>query len=157
MQADSGELQMPVPVRGRLMRFRLLAVCAGVLLPACLPGAAAAGDAGLFSADVEAPALRRPAPGLLRGGALPRGEARSGASGLASPRLEGRGRVAGVDLGRLSAARSEVARGRSHPIRLNLFADADFEAVFERTAPTASGYTLTGRLADDPLSTWFWR
>ena len=135
------------------MRFRLLAVCAGVLLPACLPGAAAAGDAGVFSADVEAPALRRPAPGLLRGGALPRGEARSGASGLASPRLEGRSRVAGVDLGRLSAARSEVARGRSHPIRLNLFADADFEAVLERTAPTASGYTLTGRLADDPLST----
>ena len=135
------------------MRIRLLAVCAGVLLPACLPGAAAAGDAGLFSADVEAPALRRPAPGLLRGGALPRGEARSGASGLASPRLEGRSRVAGVDLGRLSAARSEVARGRPHPIRLNLFADADFEAVFERTAPTASGYTLTGRLADDPLST----
>ncbi len=135
------------------MRFRLLAVCAGVLLPACLPGAAAARDAGLFSADVEAPALRRPAPGLLRGGALPRGEARSGASGLASPRLEGRGRVAGIDLGRLSAARSEVARGRPHPIRLNLFADADFEAVFERTAPTASGYTLTGRLADDPLST----
>ena len=38
-------------------------------------------------------------------------------------------------------------------MRLNLFADAEFEVVIERTEPTASGHTLTGRLADDPLST----
>ena len=136
------------------MRFRLLAVCAGALLLSCLPGVAA-GDAGLFSADAgAAPALRRPAPSLLHGHALPQGdEVRSGASGGASPRLGGRSRVARIDLGRLSAARSEVARGLPHPIRLNLFADADFDAVFERTSPTASGYALTGRLADDPLGT----
>ena len=64
-----------------------------------------------------------------------------------------RSRSARIDVGRLAVARLEVARGLPSNLRLNLFADAEFDAVFERTAPTASGYTLTGRLADEPLST----
>ena len=56
-------------------------------------------------------------------------------------------------MGQLEAARLSAERRRPHRLNLNLFADAEFEAEFERSAPTASGYTLTGRLADQPLST----
>ena len=134
------------------MALQRAALCATLLL-ACPPFVLAAADAGLFSADVEAVTLRPPAPGLLHGSAPPPIGGRERALGEAPLHGEGRSRIAGVDSGRLAAARAEVARGRPHHLRLNLFADADFGAVFERTAPTASGYTLTGRLEGDPLST----
>ena len=56
-------------------------------------------------------------------------------------------------MGQLEAARLSAEQRRPHRLNLNLFADAEFEAEFERSAPTASGYTLTGRLADEPMST----
>ena len=129
------------------------AFCLALLLALPSAGFGAAADAGLFSADVDAAALRPPAPGLLHGGTPPRIGAHERTLSEAPLHGEGRSRTADMDFGRLAAARSEVARGRPHPLRLNLFADADFGAVIERTAPTASGYTLTGRLADDPLGT----
>ena len=123
------------------------------LLLACLPGVAGASEgAGLFSADAGAeplrqPARRLPAEGFGAGGA-PHGSAfpEFPSSG------ELRSRSARMDLGRLSAARMEVEQGSPSRLSLNLFADAEFEAVIERTALTASGYTLTGRLADEPMS-----
>ena len=134
------------------MALQRAALCVSLLL-ACPPFVLAAADAGLFSADTEAAALRPPAPGLLHGGTPPRMGAHERTLGEAPPHPAGRSRIADMNFERLAAARSEVARGRPHPLRLNLFADADFDAVFERTSPTASGYTLTGRLADDPLGT----
>ena len=56
-------------------------------------------------------------------------------------------------MGQLEAARLDAEGRRPHRLNLNLFADAEFEAEFERSAATASGYTLTGRLAGQPLST----
>ena len=56
-------------------------------------------------------------------------------------------------MGRLEAARLDAEGRRPHRLNLNLFADAEFDAVFERSAATASGYTLTGRLVDEPMST----
>ena len=134
------------------MALQQAAFCATLLL-ACPPFVLAAADAGLFSADTEAVTLRPPAPGLLHGSAPPPIGGRERALGEAPLHGEGRSRIAGVDSRRLAAARAEVARGRPQRLRLNLFADADFEAVMERTAPTASGYTLAGRLEGDPLST----
>ena len=79
----------------------------------------------------------------------PVGDAFSEFSGSA----ELRSRAARIDIGRLPAARLDIAQGRAAHLNLNLFADADMEAVLERAVPSASGYSLTGRLADDPLST----
>ena len=128
------------------------AVCAALLL-ACLPwGAAAAEGVGLFSADAGTTPLRPPARRLFAEDAGSVGGPHgNGFPELPTPR-ELRSRSARIDIDRLSAARSEVAQGRPHHLRLNLFADAGFDALIERTAPTASGYTLTGRLADEPLS-----
>ena len=137
------------------MLRRRLAFCAALLL-ACQPaGVGAAGSAGLFSPDREAapprPAtrdLRVEAPGF-RGRSAEWG---SGAEGALRP-SELRSRAAEVDLGQLEAARLDAEGRRPHRLNLNLFADAEFDAVFERSAPTALGYTLTGGLADQPLST----
>ena len=137
------------------MLRRRLAFCAALLL-ACLPGGVgAAGSSGLFSLDREAVPLRLAtrdlrveAPGF--GGGLRRGTP-AAERALRSPEL--RSRVAEVDLGQLEAARLDAEGRHPHRLNLNLFADAEFEAEFERSAATASGYTLTGRLADQPLST----
>ena len=137
------------------MLRRRFAFCAALLLALPPAGVGAAELAGLFSPDLEAapqrPAtrdLRVEAPrfeGKLRRGApAPRGALRSS---------ELRSRAAEVDLGQLEAARLDVEGRRPHRLNLNLFADAEFEAEFERSAATASGYTLTGRLAGQPLST----
>ena len=134
-----------------LMRCPHFVLCTALLL-ACPPFVFAAADAGLFSADTEAAAPRPPAP-VLHGGAPPQIGGRERALGEAPLHGEGRSRIAGVDSGRLAAARRDVERGSPARLSLNLFADTEFEAVMERTAPTASGYTLTGRLAGDPLST----
>ena len=134
------------------MRFSRPALCTALLL-VCLPwGVWAAEGVGLFSADVGAAPLHQPARSLLAepagSGGAPHGNA------FPAPPASGelRSRSARIDVGRLAAARLEVARGLPSNLRLNLFVDAEFDAVFERTAPTASGYTLTGRLAGEPLS-----
>ena len=134
------------------MALQQAALCAALLL-ACPPFVFATADAGLFSADVDVAAPRPPAPNLLHEGAPPQIGGRERTLGEAPLHGEGRSRIAGVDSGRLAAARRDVERGNPARLSLNLFADTEFEAVMERTAPTASGYTLTGRLAGDPLST----
>ena len=137
------------------MRRPQFAFC-GALLLACLPGGVGAAEsAGLFSSDREA-VPPRPAIRDLRVEAPAFGDGlRTGvpASQGAFPPSKLRSRVAEIDLGQLRDVRRSTERRRSAPLALNLFADAQFDAVFERSAPTASGYTLTGRLADDPLGT----
>ena len=141
------------------MRRLQLTLCAALLL-ACLSwGAAAAESMGLFSPDREAASprtatrdLRVEAPafgdGRRRGAPAPHGKAlpELPASG------ELRSRVAEIDFGQLQSAQRSVEERRPHQLNLNLFADAQFEAVFERTEPTASGYALTGRIKGEPLS-----
>ena len=134
------------------MRRLQLTLCAALLLTCLSCGAAAAEGVGLFSADAGTTPLRPPARRLFAEDAGSVGGPHgNGFPELPTPR-ELRSRSARIDIDRLSAARSEVAQGRPHHLRLNLFADAGFDALIERTAPTASGYTLTGRLADEPLS-----
>ena len=130
------------------------------LLLACPPALAGVSEgAGLFSAH-ELNEAAAPLPrdhGLLGEATVGAGEPElhggGPALGWAAPSAELRSRVAEVDLGQLESARLGVEGRRQVRLGLNLFADAAFEAVFERSAPTASGYTLTGRLADDPMST----
>ena len=130
------------------MRFPRLALCTALLaLPAA--GVGASESAGLFSPEREAAPpraasrrLRPEAPG--GGGGIRRGAFRP--SGL-------RSRVAEIDLGRLEAARLGAEGRGAARLRLNLFADAGFDVVFERSAPTTSGYALTGRIEGEPLST----
>ena len=125
------------------------------ILPALLAfpaiGVGAAADYGLFSADAKpaAPASIEPA---FHGNAFSEDGLRGEAPDELLPSAELRSRIAAIDFGQLAAARSEVAQGRPSNLRLNLFADAEFQAIFERTAPTATGHTLTGRLTDNPLS-----
>ena len=139
------------PVR-RIMQTAFRAVLALLLaFPAINVEAAEA--AGLFSSDDGAVPLRQTPKRLSSEDLFPEDGLRGEASGELAPSPELRSRIAAIDFGQLAAARSEVAQGRPSNLRLNLFADAEFQAIFERTAPTASGHTLTGRLADDPLST----
>ena len=147
------------------MAARLGFACAALLL-SCLPGLAGASPgAGLFSAPAQtsreaiAPAPPRPLLGGAAGRAVAphgHGEALHGGGlplGGPSRPAQLRSRVAQVDLGQLESARLGVGGLRPARLGLNLFADAQFEAVLERSAPTASGYTLAGRLEGDPLST----
>ncbi len=60
-------------------------------------------------------------------------------------------RTARVDRLGLRALREDVAAGRPGKLRLNLFADVEYEASLERTAATASGYTLSGPLKGIPF------
>ena len=67
-----------------------------------------------------------------------------------------RRRVVAMDAGMLARARESVARGTEAPavVTLNLFDDVVHEGLIEWTAPTFSGgYSISGRLADDPLGT----
>ena len=137
------------------MRLPVPALCAALLLGP--PGGLWAADASpLFSSHKEAVEPRSPSQSLLGGAPDRAGElavdafASQGASRAASVV---RSRVAEVNFGRLATAHSEVSLGRSHRLGLNLFSSGEFDAVLERSALTASGYTLTGRLADQPLST----
>ena len=137
------------------MRHPLGSLYAALLL-ACLPwGVTASEGVGLFSADAGAAPLLSPAQpswSPLSELAGSGGAAHGGAFAELPASGELRSRSARMDVGRLSAARRDVERAGPVRLNLNLFADAEFEAVMERTAPTASGYTLTGRLAGDPLS-----
>ena len=69
------------------------------------------------------------------------------------PSRTARQRAATLASGRLEALRLDVQRQGGGAVRLNLFADTSLNAVFEYTAPTASGYTLTGRIEGRPAST----
>ena len=60
-------------------------------------------------------------------------------------------RIARVDRRALGALRDAVATGRPGRLRLNLLEDVDFTARLERSAPTASGYTLSGPLEGVPF------
>ena len=65
-----------------------------------------------------------------------------------------RSRLVRVDLGALAAARADAQPGATPPaLTLNLFGDVVFSVVVERTTPTASGYTLQGRLDGVELGT----
>ena len=63
-----------------------------------------------------------------------------------------RSRTTSADVARFEAARRQVEEGGGATLVLNLFEDAEFEAVFERTAPTASGFALSGRLGGHGMS-----
>ena len=137
----------------RLMRCPHFAFCAALLLSGAPWNAAAVEGVGLFSADAGTTALRRPARSLPAEDAHPEAGPSGGVFPEPSDSAELRSRAARMDLGRLAAARRDIGEGRPVRLNLNLFADAEFDVVMERTEPTASGYSLTGRVVDDPLST----
>ena len=137
----------------RWRRSALRALCTALLLAFPDIGVGAADATGLFSADDGAAPLRQMPERLQREGSFTKDGLRGETLGELALSSELRSRIAAIDFGQLAAARSEVAQGRPSNLRLNLFADAEFQAIFERAAPTASGHTLTGRLADDPMST----
>ncbi|MCY4563792.1 MAG: M12 family metallo-peptidase, partial [Gammaproteobacteria bacterium] len=60
-----------------------------------------------------------------------------------------------MDFDRLTTARAAVERAAATAVTLalNLFEDTGFKGVIVRTAPTASGYSLSGHLEDVPLGT----
>ena len=128
-------------------------LCTSLLLVFPAIGVGAVETTGLFSVDEGIISLRQTPERLPQEDSFPEGGLRGEASGELAPSPDLRSRIAAIDFGQLAAARSEVAQGRPSNLRLNLFTDAEFQAIFERTEPTASGHTLTGRLADDPLST----
>ena len=118
------------------MMFMLAAVVAAALSLA----PSAVGDSRLFTPEAKAQGR----------GVLDRIPGDPG-DGTSAP-VE-RSRLARIDYGKLHAAREAVESGRSATLRLNLFRDAEFEAVIERSAPTASGYSLSGRLTGVPHGT----
>ncbi len=66
-----------------------------------------------------------------------------------------RRRYASVDFDRLTTARTAVERAAATAVTLalNLFEDTGFKGVIVRTAPTASGYSLSGHIEGVPLGT----
>ena len=60
-------------------------------------------------------------------------------------------RVARLDRAGLDEVRDAVVSGATTGLRLNLFHGVKFEAAIERSAPTASGYSLSGPLKDVPF------
>ena len=101
---------------------------------------------GLAVAITVATVVAVGAEELDRGGAL-FGDAEPvpGSVAVGPPAL--RQRWANVDLERLDAVRGSVREGALAGLRLNMWPDAEFDAVFERTARTGDGYVLSGRLA----------
>ena len=61
-----------------------------------------------------------------------------------------RQRVAKVDFERLGDIRHRVSEGHVAQMTLNLWPDAEFDALLARTARTSAGYSLSGRLAGIP-------
>ena len=116
------------PAGGRALVHLAAAAAIAVLAPAFAPAAEEA--SGLF-------AVADPASG---GMAVPAGDALM------------RQRLVTLDAGMLDRARATVRRGESATLALNLFEDAEFQALIESEAPTFSGgYSLSGRLAGQPL------
>ena len=108
------------------MRSVKLSLLVGALFVA--GGANAATPEGLFSQVVGA----RPADGDAR------------------RLLRAQQRVVRVDGAQLDDARRLVQQRGAAPVLFNLLDDAVFHVVFERTEPTASGYSLAGRIVDVP-------
>ena len=129
---------------GAMRRLRArLAALAVVLLSGWPAGEAAAQPGGLFSA-VSASA------------------AEVGATGLEPDELTLRRRLVTIDLGQLAPVTDAAARGAAAGIEvapsgvltLNLFDDAVFTGLVERTAPTFSGgQALSGRLTGIEMGT----
>ena len=63
-----------------------------------------------------------------------------------------RRRSAILDASRLQELRKIVAQGHPAQLQLNLFPDADLQAVIERTGETRFGYSLSGRIHGQPYS-----
>ena len=124
------------------------------LLSMLPPVGPAAADGGLFSADIKTTVAQGAPSGLFRESGPTKREShedwRVSAVPPFSPRL--RSRTARLDLQQLAEARLHVEARRPARLILNLFTDAVFKAVLERTEPTASGYTLTSRIEGEPLS-----
>ena len=122
-------------------RPRLSVTVLTALVLGATGGERAEAQARLFSpVSQEAPATRRPLPGVAQ------------ASGPATIRS----RLVRIDLDRLAAAMALASRESTPRARLtlNLFDDADVQAVVERTAPTWSGgYSLSGRIAGSAYGT----
>ena len=55
-------------------------------------------------------------------------------------------RAARLDFERLAAVREAVEQGQLASVKLNLFEDAEFDWIVERTVPTGTGYSLSGPL-----------
>ena len=60
-------------------------------------------------------------------------------------------RIVRADLDGLAAIRDRVASGEAEPLQMNLLHGVEFEASIERSAPTSSGYSLSGPLRDAPF------
>ena len=60
-------------------------------------------------------------------------------------------RLAELDFKGLDGIREAVESGSRANLRLNLLHDAEFDAVIERSAPTSSGYSLSGPLSGVPF------
>ena len=58
-----------------------------------------------------------------------------------------RQRLAAVDLGQFGEIRRRVRQGAPAGLTLNLWEDAEFDALIDRTQRTSAGYSLSGRLA----------
>ena len=94
-------------------------------------------------------ALAQPDPAPLFGpeAGMPT-PAADGAAGATAARTH---RTLRANRALLHAAREQVLSAGAGKLRLNLFDDADFVATLERSAPTASGYTLSGPLDGVPF------
>ncbi len=120
----------------------LLALAGMLLLTALAAGKAAGQTAGLFRSVQPATAVVAP------GSEPPPGS------------LTLRRRLVAIDFGQLTpptavaAVGAAGAAGPSGVLRLNLFDDATFRGLVERTAPTFSGgYSLSGQLAGVAMGT----
>ena len=164
-----------------LQFMKLAGMMSCALFLAFLANSAGAQSVGLFSVDDQPVSLHRDKlrknllhEDLLSDGPLVGGDALAGGAHLLEGRflereraietaddiaeidtssMVMRSRTVDIDIGQLAAARDAVSQQNATNLKLNLFADAEFEAVFERTAATESGYSLSGRLKDMPLST----
>ena len=116
---------------------RWLATLASIVLLVPLGATAEAGRVSLFESGARQPEAA-PDGGLV--GEPP-------AAGSAGTR---RSRAARADFGALGAVRDAVGLGEPASMRLNLFRDVELEAVIERSAPTANGYSLSGPIRGMP-------
>ena len=120
---DSRRKRMARTIRERTWRF---AAYTGVLLAVSLAGAAGGQPGGLFAAAGSAPSAAAPA--------FPN---------LPDEPLALRRRLVTIDFGQLPLSPGALG----DVLALNLFDDAVFMGVVERTVPTFSGgYALSGRL-----------
>ena len=125
----------------------------GTTRPAAASPVGGAGPPAPLGAEV-APA--RGAPRRLFSRAEPATVQGAAPATVADADVSLRQRVVAMDAGMLARARESVARGTEAPavLTLNLFDDVEHEGLIEWTAPTFSGgYSISGRLADDPLGT----